>query len=140
MSVIPARVNYVIYEGSTFDETVTFYTDETQATPEDFTSFTAALKIKKDFDSAALLSLTHGTPSPSQSAIALGGDAGTVRVYITDSDTAGLNAADFTAVEDADGNPTGEYTGVYDLELTNASGETFRYLMGQIRFDREVTT
>lgn len=138
MSVIPAKINLVLYEGSTFDETWTFYQDEDQTLPEDFTGYTAALKVRKNFDGAALLSLTNGTPSSSQSAIELGGDAGTVRIYITDDDLANLNAADFTETLDAEGNGTGEYTGVYDLELT-LSGETHRYVMGSVRFDREAT-
>lgn len=136
MSVTPAEIDLTIYQGSTFNETWTFYDDAAATVLTDWTGYTAAMKIRKDFGEPVLLTLTNGTPSSSVSAIALGGALGTVRIYITDEDTAALAHTGFTATTEPDGSIT--YTARYDLELTLA-GETFREAMGVVTLSREVT-
>ena len=135
MSIIPARFPLTLYEGSTFDETMTFYADDAQTELMDFTGWTAVLSVKKDFDDVEPLLQIDSTvaPTPSASGIALGAAAGTVRLYVTDEDMAGIDAADFEYDAEED-----RYVGVWDLELENPGGERFRYAMGQARFSREV--
>ena len=135
MSIIPARVKFTLYEGSTFDESLTFYTDDAQTEPMDFTGWSATWSVKKDFDQVEpLVQITDAVaPLPSASGIALGDDAGTVRLYVTDEDLADLDSTDFEYDAEED-----RYVGVHDLELENPAGERFRYVMGQILFSREV--
>ena len=139
MGITPGVAQLNLYEGSTYDSTLTIYTDRARTILKDLTGFSAALQVKKDYDSAALLTVTSGslTPGPTAKALVLGGAAGTIRRYIGSTHMAALNAGDFEE-EDDEGETI--YTGVWDLELTNADGEVFRYVMGDVRFSREVTT
>jgi hypothetical protein len=139
VSIIPATERLDIYEGHTLDETWTFYEDEDQTELTDFSGWEAALKVRKDYDAAtALLSIVSlaFTP-PAQDGIVMGGTAGTVRLYVKDETTALLNAADFTAELQDDGSTL--YTGVWDLQLTNPTDETFTYARGKAYFYREAT-
>jgi hypothetical protein len=139
VSIIPATERLDLYEGHTLDETWTFYEDEDQTELTDFSGWSAALKVRKDYDAAAaLISLTDlaFTP-PADSGIVMGGTAGTVRIYAKDELMAALNAADFTAELQDDGSTL--YTGVWDLQLTNTAGETNTYVRGKAYFYREAT-
>jgi hypothetical protein len=139
VSIIPATETIALYEGSTFDETWTFFEDEDQTILTDFSGWSAAMKVRKEYDApAALISIVNlaFTP-PAQDGIVLGGDEGTVRLYIRDETMATLNASDFTEESQDDG--TVLYTGVWDLQLTNEDGETFTYVRGKAYFYREAT-
>jgi hypothetical protein len=141
VSIIPATERLDLYEGHTLDETWTFYEDEDQTELTDFSGWSAAAKVRKDYDAAtALISMadivTIGTP-PSVDGIVLGGTAGTARLYVRDETMATLNASDFTDEPQDDG--THLYTGVWDLQLTNPDGETFTYARGKAYFFREAT-
>lgn len=132
MSVIPAKEKLTFYQGSTFDETWTFYEDDAETTLSDFTGWSAALMVRKDLDSAApLMDLEDGATPPSTDGLVLGDAAGTVRIYVRDETLAALSHTSWT---DEDGT----YTGVWQLELTNPEGETFRYAGGVAVFSREV--
>jgi hypothetical protein len=137
-AVIPAQNRRIdLYEGSTFDRTWTI--TKSDGDLRDLTGWSAALQVRKDFASATkLLDLASAvfTP-PAADGIVLGGTAGTVRVYVRDETMAALNAADFDSETDNDGAVT--YFGVWDLELTNPAGETFRYMQGRAFFSPEVT-
>lgn len=140
MSIIPAKgVGLDLYEGSTFDETWEFYEDD-EVTPVDLSGWDAALKIRKTYDAAtAAVSLAGVALSvgPNASGIALGGDEGTVRVYIGSTITATLDEAQFTEVVQDDGSVI--YQGVWDLELINPGGEVFQYVRGIVTFWPEAT-
>lgn len=141
MSVIPKKgVRLDLYEGSTFDRTLTFYTDAAATMLKNLTGYTAALQVKKDFASDAILSITNGalTEGPSVKAIVVGDAAGTLRIYVGSTLMAALNADQFTAEPQDDGST--RYVGVWDLEVANAAGERFRYIQGQAVFSQEVTT
>lgn len=140
MSIIPATRNLTLYQGSTFDVTLTFYTDAARTTLKDLTGYTAALQARKTYAATEkLLDLTNGTLSatPAEDVLVMGGAAGTIRIYVRDETMAALNADDFTATAEADGSTT--YSGVWDLELTNALGETSRYVRGAVTLEPEVT-
>jgi hypothetical protein len=89
------------------------------------------MKIKKDFDSAAIITLASGVAAPpAADGIHLGAADGTVRIYIRDETTAAMTADQWSR----------RGMGIWDFELVNPDGEVFRELEGQVRFSREVTT
>jgi hypothetical protein len=110
------QLNLVIEQGATFDTTVTWTAD---GTPVDLTGYTARMKVAEDYDSTPALSLTS---SPA-AGLTLGGTAGTIRIVITDEQTATL------AIE----------SGKYDLELEAADGTVRRLLRGNVSVLQEVT-
>jgi len=140
MSIIPKKGERLdLYEGSTFDETWTFYEDD-EVTLLNLTGWSAALKVRANYDSpTALLEIASGalTPGPSAKAIVVGNAAGTLRIYVGSTLMAALNEADFTETADEEGEPV--YSGVWDLELTNTASEAFRYVMGPAFFSPEAT-
>ena len=143
MSIIPQQnERLVLYEGSTFDETWTFYEDD-EVTLMDLTGWGAELKVAADWPhlgSPILLAIANGalTPGPTAKAILIGDAAGTARIYVGSTVMAALNAADFTNTPDEEGNPV--YTGKWDLELIKpVTLERFRYAMGEVSLSPEVT-
>lgn len=99
-SLNPAKKDFEIWKGATFDKTLTLYTGATTSTPAwDLTGYTASLDIK-DQDGTVLLSLTT-----SNSRIVLGGTAGTIRLVIDATTTGALTWT----------------RGAYDLALTTGS-------------------
>ncbi len=137
MGIVPKQGEPLeLYQGSTFDETWTFQDED--GVVISLTGWSAALKVRADYTTAPILALASAafTP-PAADGIVMGGAAGTIRIYVRDETTAALAAASFTTVTEDDGTVT--YTGVWDLELTNPAGETFRYVMGTALFSREVT-
>lgn len=82
------------------------------------TGFTARMQVRKSATAPApVLNLTSG------SGITLGGAAGTIALYASDSTTAGV--------------PAGDY--VYSLELDPGGGNSFRLLEGKCTVTAEVT-
>ena len=140
MSIIPAKgVTLDFYEGSTFDETWTFYEDD-EITLLDLSGWDAAMKVRKTYDAATAAISLAGVAlavGPNASGIEMGGVDGTVRVYIGSTIMAALDEAEFTAVTLEDGST--QYQGVWDLELINPGGEVFRYAMGTAIFWPEAT-
>ena len=83
------------------------------------TGYTARMDVKKDVDSAAIISLTTANGR-----IALGGVAGTITLAVLAADTDPLI--------------TGNYR--YDLELVSGSGVVTRLLEGSTTVVENITT
>ena len=118
--ILDGIYNINIKQGATF--TLSFNWKDKQGRLKDLTDYSAAMKIRTDYDSAtSLVSLTSG------SGITLGGTAGTVICKIAPAETTTLSNDDFPAV--------------YDFELTNTVDATIvlRLLEGKVTFDQNVT-
>ena len=112
-----AVANIELEQGTTFDRTITYR--DSASNPIDLTGYTARMKIKEyASDTSPLLELTT-----ENSKIVLGGAAGTIRLIITDTET-----ASFTFDE-----------ALYDLELIDGSSNVSRLLKGKIILLEEVT-
>ena len=112
--------NIVVEQGATFRLPVA-WKNENQ-TPVDITGYSAAMQIRQKPDSAqALVSLTHTLTAAGQ--IVLGGAQGTIEIVIKHTATSQI--------------PPGDW--VYDLELTNPSGDVTRLIMGSAKVTPEVT-
>jgi hypothetical protein len=110
--------NFIIEQGATFSTSLTVYNDLAREEPVDLTGYTARMMIRTDYENpAALVSLTT-----ENSRITLGGDEGTIALFISATDTAGFTKGNY----------------VYDLELVSGSVVT-RVLQGKIEVSREVT-
>lgn len=109
--------NFAIEQGTTFRRTLTL--KDNAGALINLTGYSGRMQIRAEVDSATvMLSMTT-----SNGRIVLGGAAGTVQWYISDTDTA-LLASD----------------GVYDFEIVNGStGDVTRVLKGKVRLDPEVT-
>lgn len=107
MSLTPAKLNFRIWKGATFKKRLTFYADEDGDVPRDLTGWSAELIIRPKADASPLLSLTTGD------GIELDDD-GNIDLYISDDDT-----VDITWEQ-----------GVYDLTLTDPSGDTDALVYG----------
>ena len=108
-----ATYNIKCNQNETFQRTLT-YKDST-GSAIDLTSFTAALQVRRDFDTAPVISLTESA------GITLGGVAGTIAIVI--SATAALDAN----------------THYYDLVITSPAGVKTRILEGKFDIVRGVT-
>ena len=111
----PAIYNVTMYQGATFDLTLTWAVN---GTPVNLTSYTARMQVRSAFDSTSpALSFTSG------SGITLGGTAGTILVEASAATTAGV--------------AIGQY--VYDLEMVSAGSAVTRLIQGTFMVDPEVT-
>ena len=116
MAVTPGVYDFCIYQGATFNPTLT-WKDE-NGTAINLTGYTARMQARvKITDTDPFINLTT-----ENGGITLGGAAGTVALYISAEDTADI----------AD-------SGVYDLELVSSGGEVNRLLMGNITLSKNVT-
>ncbi len=121
------KYNLLIEQGTTFEPSFTWYPDAsdngdgtfTNGDPMDLTGFTAArMQIRSSVPSSTVLfELTEGD------GITLGDAAGTIALFISDTDTA---AFDWDR-------------GVYDLELVSGGGIVTRLLEGKVKVSPEVT-
>lgn len=115
------KVNLVIEQGATFDQTFTWMSGASRETavPVDLTGCKARAQIRAEIDSPdVLLELTT-----ENGRILLGGPAGTIRLLVGAADTA---AIDWDA-------------GVYDLEVEFPNGHVVRRMAGCVRVSKEVT-
>jgi hypothetical protein len=111
----PGLVNFVCPQGSTFRRTLTYTLDES---PIDLSGYSANLQVRENYYSPdPLVSLSSG------SGLFVGGSAGTINIYISDSDTSNLPAG----------------THVYDLEITSPSNDIDRLIEGTFIVTPEVT-
>tara|TARA_Y100000114_G_scaffold24479_1_gene20183 strand:+ start:1473 stop:1826 length:354 start_codon:yes stop_codon:yes gene_type:complete len=110
--------HFVIEQGATFGHVLTL--KDSAGSLIDLTGYASAqMDLRKDPEqSSAVLSLTTAN-----SRIALGGSAGTVTLTVSASDTGSLAATD----------------GVYDLEITDGSSNTFRILEGTFTVRRGIS-
>jgi hypothetical protein len=117
----------LIKQGSTFDETWTWYpggaynvaTKTAIGSPVDLTGWSARMQIRRRAEDPGppLLSLTDGD------GITLGGEAGTIRIVI-----------------DADVSSAWTWrSGEYDLEMVDPDGKPWRKLEGDVKVSPEVT-
>ena len=113
-----AIADICIFQGATFNQTLFYETGE-PSTPVNLAGYTAKMHIRSKPESKALileLSTTNGR-------IVLNEATGSIRLFISDSDTASLSVCD---------------KAVYDLELYNG-GITTRILQGNVIISPEVT-
>lgn len=119
MAQLPiAEADICIFQGATFNQTLFYETGEPSA-PVNLSGYTAKMHIRSKPESKALileLSTNNGR-------IVLNEATGSIRLFISASDTAFLSSCD---------------KAVYDLELTTGSVTT-RVLQGNVIISPEVT-
>ncbi|RLJ02069.1 MAG: hypothetical protein DRP08_04900 [Candidatus Aenigmatarchaeota archaeon] len=113
------KYNFTIEQGSTYNGTLTFYTDATQTTPIDFTGYTWRMQLRSTVSSSTvLLELTTENG----------------RIDVTNQDV-GIILLKLTAVETE---ALSFSSAAYDLE--SISGATVdRKLFGRVTLSKEVT-
>lgn len=111
------KLNITIEQGATFNPVLTW--KDQAGTPIDLTGYTAQMQIRSDHASTTVI---HEA-STTNNELVLGGVNGTVTFDIPATTTAA-----FTFDE-----------GVYDLELTSASGVVTRLVEGTVYLSPEVT-
>jgi len=113
----PARIDLLIYQGSTYDKRWTW---KSNGTPVDLTGAV----IKAQVRPAAQAGLIYLDMSTDNGQIVIrDAKGGTFGMYLTDEKTAALNFS----------------SAVYDLEVHWATGEVLRLLEGGVTLSREVT-
>lgn len=114
-----------LVQGETFDETITWKAGETKdsATAVDLTFFTAYVQIRSRPESDD--TLFDGSSEDGH--LTLGGEEGTIRIYISDEETAALDLADF------------QKPAWWDLLLVSGGGEGKRLLRGRVGLGPSVT-
>lgn len=111
------RFDIEIKQGATYQLTVTW--KDSAGTAINLTGYTARMQVRETYSSSStIVSLT------SSSGITLGGSAGTIAILISATTTAALTAP---------------FSGVYDLEVVDASGVVTRLLEGAATVSPEVT-
>lgn len=131
MTCLAVKINLVVYEGGTFDQTFQWKTG-TDTTPVDLSGYAGKMEIRsKISDYNALIAINSTTDT-----WVADGDTGIYfddaedgkwRVYIKDNDTLGLCQLN----KDIDG--------VYDLFLYSASGESVFKQYGKCKIYAAVT-
>ena len=117
MTVVPARVDLTIYQGSDFNQVVTFL-QTAGGTPVDLTGLTGRMQIRQTkADATVVMELTT-----SNGRLAFGGDTGVVTMTLTAAETE-------TILTD----------GVYDLEFVTSATSAARWLEGLVILSKEVT-
>lgn len=109
-----------LQQGATWHVQLTYKAgaDPQSATPVDLTGYTARLQVRSAwYSDSPLLSLT------TTAGISLGGDAGTIDLHLSATETAALLWRE----------------GVYDLELQAPDGTVLRVLAGKVTVIPEVT-
>lgn len=113
-----SKLKLEILQGATFRKRLTWKTGS-PAAPVDLTGFSARMQVRGEItDTAILIELTTVNGG-----ITLGGAAGTIDLYISDTDTTAM---------------TWE-SGVYDLELVAPSNDVTRLVGGTVVVSPEVT-
>lgn len=111
-----------IEQGATYRRTFVYTsTPAPNITPVDLTGYTARMQFRSNAAAVTpLLSLTDVGSADGQ--IIIGGQAGTVQVYITDAATDRLSGS-----------------GVYDLELISPIGDVIRFIKGAYSVSPNIT-
>lgn len=111
----PGKYNIICPQGTTFAKQLTYTINDE---PVDLTTYTARMQVREKHTSAtAKLTLTT-----QNGGISLGGEEGTIDLYIADETTSNINAKEY----------------VYDLELVSG-GEVYRLIEGKFIVTPEVT-
>lgn len=120
------RYDIVVDQGSTFRKTITW--KDSSGSAVNLTGYTARMQARTTMSaSSTIVQLTTANGG-----ITLGGSAGTIDLYISDTDTAEFPTAVPSGFSDA-------LVGVYDLELISGSGDVTRLLHGDFIVNPEVT-
>lgn len=109
MSVVPDRLNLSVWKDTTFQATLTYYTDDTGVTLRNLTGYTALMEIK-DTPTGSVIA----TWSTANGLIVLGGSLGTITITVPATTVAGYTWR----------------SGVYDLLITSPSGFVDALLFG----------
>jgi hypothetical protein len=113
--MVTGVVNFVCPQGSTFRRTLTW---KTGVTPINLTGYSARMQVRETHDSSTVVaSITSGN------GITLGGSAGTIELYLSNTTTANIRS--------------GLY--VYDLEVVAPNGDVSRLIEGKFEVTPEVT-
>ena len=111
------KLDIFIEQGATFSKVITW--KDGQENPIDLTGYTARLQCRASTSSAdTVFNLTTDNGG-----IVLGGAIGTITLTISAADTSAAT----------------QQSGVYDLELEDASGTVTRLLKGSFIIDPEIT-
>jgi len=117
MTVVPARVDLTIYQGSDFNQVVTFL-QTAGGTPVNLTGLTGRMQIRQTLASSdIIMDLTTANGR-----LTFGGATGVVTMTLTAAETA-------TILTD----------GVYDLEFVTSATSAARWLEGLVILSKEVT-
>jgi hypothetical protein len=117
MTVVPARVDLTIYQGSDFSQVVTFL-QTAGGDPVILTNLTGRMHIRQTLASSdIIMDLTTANGR-----LTFGGDTGVVTMTLTAVETA-------TILTD----------GVYDLEFVTSATSASRWLEGSLILSKEVT-
>lgn len=122
---MPARKDFTAEQGAQFKRTLTW---SVGGTPVDLTGYSAKMQVRQAYGAASTL-LDLNTTS---GGIALGGTAGTITITATATEMAGIT------VPNTPGVPP-QLFAVYDLVLTDPSGNPIRKLEGQFIISRQVS-
>jgi len=117
MTVVPARVDLKIYQGSDFSQVITFL-QEVDGDPVILTNLTGRMQIR-DSQSSPDAQMTLTTEN---GRLTFGGTTGVVTMILTAEETETLTS-----------------NGVYDLELVTSSTSASRWLEGNVILSKEVT-
>lgn len=85
MSLEPARLNFAVWKGATFQKRLTYRSGNETSPPVDLTSYTAEMLIYDNTGNLLTLESTGGV-----SRLILGGSAGTIDILIPDTITTGF--------------------------------------------------
>ena len=110
MSSTP-KLNLDIKQGATFRHKLSWQDGNKRAI--DLTGFSAKLQARSELSATSILQFELNTAN---GGIVLGGKSGTIALYIS-----GINTTQFTWTK-----------GVFDLDLTSASGEVYRLVTGSV--------
>lgn len=104
--------------GSTFSLSLALTDDDGEEV--DLTGYIARMHIRSTLDAGSTI---HELTTENDG-ITLGGEEGTIDLYIAPADTAGFSAT---------------YTAVYDLEIEESGGDVWRIMEGRAEIIGEVT-
>lgn len=121
MAQLPiAEADICIFQGATFNQTLFYETGE-PSTPVNLSSYSAKMQIRSKPESKAVI--LELSTAIGNGRITLNETTGSIKLFISASDTAGLSVCD---------------KAVYDLELTTGAITT-RILQGNVIISPEVT-
>jgi len=113
--MIPGKYNFICPQGSTFSKQLTWTVDDE---PVNLDTYTARMQVREKHSSKiAIVDI-----NTENGGISLGGNQGTISLYISDEETENIVAKDY----------------VYDLEMISAS-EVTRIVEGKFIVTPEVT-
>lgn len=118
MTIEPGQHNFLLPQGATFSEVITWQDENGAAI--DLTGFAARMKAKRrQSPTTTVINLTT-----ENGGITLGGSAGTITLGMGATDSAALIAGSYD----------------YDLEIVSSGGLVTRLLQGVVNVTPEVTT